>query len=111
MEINVGHKQTEVGVIPKDWGLIKLQHIAIDNRIPSGIYRSKNLYGQGTKIIKISDVFGGDYFVPDLAQRVELEDKEISNYCVKVGDIIIALASVKLEGVGKVMLVGHLLWT
>lgn len=108
MVVPPGYKQTEVGVIPEDWSVTNLRHIVVDNKIPSGIYKSKDLYGQGTQIIKISDVFGHDYFLPDLAQRVELNKNEIYDYCVKVGDIIIALASVKLEGVGKVMLVNRL---
>ena len=105
MELKAGYKQTEVGVIPEDWDLVRFKQIVEDNRIPSGIYKDKNLYGQGTKIIKLGDVFGYDYFNPELAQRVQLSKDEIANYLVKVGCIVIALASVKLEGVGKVMLV------
>jgi type I restriction enzyme S subunit len=108
MDMKPGYKQTELGVIPVDWNLMKLKQIVEDNRIPSGIYKDKSLYGQGRKIIKLGDVFGYDYFVPDLAQRVELSLEEATNYRVEVGDIIIALASVKLEGVGKVMLVASL---
>ncbi len=104
-ELRAGYKLTEIGIIPKDWNLVRLNQMVEDNRIPSGVYKDKNLYGHGTKIIKLGDVFAYDYFVPDLAQKVELSSEEITNYRVKVGDIIIALASVKLEGVGKVMLV------
>ena len=45
---------------------------------------------------------------PEVAQRVELSSKEISDYKARIRDIFIALASVKLEGVGKVMLVNSL---
>lgn len=103
MDVMPGYKQTEIGVIPEDWCLMKLKQIVEDSRIPSGVYKDQSRYGRGTQIIKLGDVFGYDSFVPDLAQRVELNDEEITNYRVKVGDIVIALASVKLEGVGKVM--------
>jgi type I restriction enzyme S subunit len=103
-----GYKQTEVGVIPEDWEVVTFRQIVENNRLPSGIYKDKNLYGSGNKIIKLGDVFGYDYFLPDLAQRVELSKEEIKNYRVELGDIFIALASVKLEGVGKVMFVTKL---
>jgi type I restriction enzyme S subunit len=108
MELKPGYKQTEVGLIPKEWDAVTLKQIVEGNRLPSGIYKAKGLYGRGKRIIKVCDVFGYDYFVPDLAQKVELSDAEISNYRVRQGDIIIALASVKLEGVGKVLLVDRL---
>jgi len=108
MEIKTGYKKTEVGVIPNDWNLIKLKNIVKENKIPSGVYKPKSCYGQGIKIIKLSDVFASDYFSNDVAQEIELRREEIANYNVKTGDIIIALASVKLDGVGKVMLVNNL---
>jgi type I restriction enzyme S subunit len=103
-----GYKQTEVGVIPEDWEIKEVRNIADNNKIPSGIYKDKNLYGKGTKIIKLGDVFGCDYFIPEIAQKVQLTKKELLAYQVKINDIFIALASVKLEGVGKVMLVNSL---
>ena len=103
-----GYKQTEVGVIPEDWEVTEIKHLVENNKVSSGIYKDKNLYGKGSKIVKISDVFGCDYFIPEIAQRVQLTKKELATYQVNIGDIFIALASVKLEGVGKVMLVNSL---
>lgn len=91
-----------------EWGVKDIKEIVDNNRIPSGIYKEQKDYGNGTKIIKISDVFSNDFYIPELAQRVKLSYAEKSKYAVKTGDIIIALASVKLEGVGKVMLVKKL---
>jgi len=106
--IKKGYKQTEVGVIPEDWKINILKGVVETNRIPGGIYKEKKLYGSGIKIIKLGDVFRGDYFEPHNAQRVSLNRNELLNNQVYVGDIIIALASVKLEGVGKVMYVNKL---
>lgn len=99
---------TEVGLIPSDWKIMKLNEIVENGKIPSGIYKDKKLYGSGNKIIKLGDVFRFDFFKPELAQKVQLSQKEIESYKVQIGDIIIALASVKIEGVGKVMLVENL---
>ena len=103
-----GYKQTEVGVIPDDWEILQVADVVEGRRIPSGVYKDQNLYGKGSKIIKLGDVFALDYFQPDSAQRVVLNAYELLTYRVKLGDIFIALASVKLEGGGKVMLVDQL---
>lgn len=103
-----GYKQTEVGIIPEDWFLLAIADVVEHRRIPSGIYKEKKFYGMGNKIIKIGDVFRLDYFDVNQAQQVQLNSEELVKYRVNLGDIFIALASVKLEGVGKVMLVTHL---
>lgn len=103
VKIPEGYKQTEVGVIPKDWEIKPLAAVVKENRISSGLYKDKNSYGSGTSIIKLGDVFSNDIFNPNSVQKVEADEAEIQRYKIKVGDLIIALASVKLEGVGKVM--------
>lgn len=103
VKIPEGYKQTEVGVIPEDWELKMLGEIVQENRISSGLYKDKNSYGSGTSIIKLGDVFSNDVFNPNTVQKVEADEAEIQRYKIKVGDLFIALASVKLEGVGKVM--------
>jgi len=101
-------KQTEIGLIPEDWEVLKIKDIVENGKIPSGIYKDIKLYGKGNSIIKLGDVFRYDFFKPELAQKVQLTEKEIRSYKIQIGDIIVALASVKLEGVGKVMLVNNL---
>lgn len=108
MELRAGYKQTEIGVIPEDWEVKKFCHMVEGGKIPSGIYKDKNLYGTGAAIIKLGDVFKNNFFQPTTVQRVQLNKREIDSYKVKIGDICIALASVKLEGVGKVMLINKL---
>ncbi|GAB1622373.1 restriction endonuclease subunit S [Agarivorans albus] len=103
-----GTKPSELGEIPEDWDIRNLGCLLEDNRIPSGLYKDKNLYGTGTAIIKLGDVFKNDSFNPDIVQRVKTTNIENKAYNVKIGDLIIALASVKLEGVGKVMIVKEL---
>ena len=91
-----------------EWVEKSLGQTIKNEQLPSGLYKDKGLYGTGCKIIKLGDVFKNDYFKPDLAQRVEVSPEELSSYEVRLGDLIIALASVKLEGVGKTMLVNEL---
>jgi len=103
-----GTQKTELGEIPEDWEVRSVGDIVEHGRLPSGLYKDKSLYGQGAPIIKLGDVFGLDEFSPQRAQRVIATKDEHKSYEVKLGDIYIALASVKLEGVGKVMIVNEL---
>jgi len=91
-----------------EWVEKTLGQTIVNGQLPSGLYKDKALYGTGCKIIKLGDVFKNDYFKHNLAQRVQVSIEEISSYEVRLGDLIIALASVKLEGVGKTMLVNEL---
>lgn len=91
--------------VPKGWYKTKISDIVEDGKISSGLFKSKSSYGAGTAIIKLGDVFANDIFNPFSVQRVEASDSDIKRYSVKVGDLIIALASVKLEGVGKVLFI------
>ncbi|OED37902.1 hypothetical protein AB833_21735 [Chromatiales bacterium (ex Bugula neritina AB1)] len=107
-QVPEGYRRTEIGVFPLDWEIFALKDIVDNGRLPSGIYKDQALYGNGTQIIKLGDVFRFDIFKPKFSQRVLLTESEKKIYRVKQGDIFIALASVKLEGVGKVMLVKEL---
>lgn len=91
--------------VPEGWYKTKISDIVEDGKISSGLFKSKSSYGAGTAIIKLGDVFANDIFNPFSVQRVEASDSDIKRYSVKVGDLIIALASVKLEGVGKVLFI------
>jgi len=102
------YKKTGVGLIPEDWDVKELGEIVENGKISSGIFKEQSYYGVGTQIIKLGDVFSSDYFEPSLAQRLQINNKEKLDCKVDIGDIVIALASVKLDGVGKVMIVEKL---
>lgn len=105
---NKGYKQTELGLIPEDWNISFLKNIVVNNKIPSGLYKEQKEYGNGIKIIKIGDVFSGYFLDTEKMQKVNISKEELHKYTIMNNDIIIALASVKLEGVGKVLFVESL---
>ena len=83
------YKQTEVGLIPEDWRVVRLVDALTKGQLPSGLYKDKALYGSGTKIIKLGDVFAYDYYMPQFAQRVQILADELTSYIIKEGDLII----------------------
>ena len=94
LEIKQSFKQTEVGLIPEDWRVVKLHKTLDKENLPSGLYKDKNLYGDGSKIIKLGDVFAYDYFQPQFAQRVKISKEESINYQTLIPDPHVAKISV-----------------
>jgi len=90
---HAGFKDTKIGTIPKEWRVVQLSDI---------------LDGTGIQILKIGDVFQKDYYLGEEAKRITLLEKELISNEVFEKDILIAIASVKQEGIGKVMYVSKL---
>lgn len=107
----IGHtefKETKIGKIPEYWEVVQLSEILVGQKSTYGIYKERRLYGEGVPILKIGDVFQRDFYWGEKAKRVILSEKELLSNEVLVNDILIAVASVKQEGVGKVMYVSRL---
>jgi len=105
---HTGFKDTKIGTIPNEWKVVQLSDILYGNKSKYGIYKEKKLYGTGIQILKIGDVFRKDYYLGEEAKRVTLLEKELISNEVFEKDILIAVASVKQEGIGKVMYVSKL---
>ncbi|MCK4820327.1 restriction endonuclease subunit S [bacterium] len=105
---HAGFKDTKIGTIPKEWRVVQLSDILDGNKSKYGIYKEKRLYGAGIQRLKIGDVFQKDYYLGEEAKRVTLLEKELISNEVFEKDILIAVASVKQDGIGKVMYVSKL---
>jgi len=98
MEVRKGYKQTEVGIIPKDWNVYFLGEIG---KFKNGINKGSEAFGQGTPFVNLMDVFG----VNSIASTENLglitcTNFEQSTYNLKRGDVIFIRSSVKPSGVG-----------
>ena len=93
-----GYKQTEVGVIPKDWNAVPLCAIG---QFKNGINKTSEDFGHGSPFVNLMDVFGvssikaGDGF-----GLVETTRTEQNTYDLKRGDVLFIRSSVKPSGVG-----------
>ena len=104
----IGHKRfkkTEIGEIPAEWEVVPLSKTLIGHKSRYGVYKERRLYGEGTQILKIGDVFQKDFYSGEKTQRLMLSEKELISNEVFPNDILMAVASVKLEGVGEAMYV------
>ncbi len=93
-----GYKQTEVGLIPKDWEIATLGEIG---KFKNGINKNKESFGFGFPFVNLLDVFGkikiSDSLTLGLINSTKIERNE---YNLKKGDVIFVRSSVKPEGVG-----------
>ena len=103
-EQDPGHKQTEVGMIPKDWKAMPLGALFT---FKNGLNKAKKFFGFGTPIVNYMDVFGRPGLrAINLIGRVSVSPQEIKNYEVQRGDVFFTRTSETVEeiGVASVML-------
>jgi type I restriction enzyme S subunit len=75
----------------------------------SGIYKSKERYGNGTRMVHMGELFANDCIDQSVQmQRVELTPKEIRRYSLTENDLLFGRRSLVLEGAGRCVRVGEL---
>jgi len=98
MGVIAGYKQTELGVIPKDWDIITLGEIFT---FKNGLNKGKEYFGFGTPIVNYMDVYKNSKLCAhDLKGKVNLSKQEIKAYEVKKGDVFFTRTSETVEEVG-----------
>ena len=86
--------------IPEKWEVRKLKHLTTE-KFKNGIFKKKEFYGSGIKLINVFDVYRQDFYIEiESLDRIEVTSQEIQTYSVKAGDIVFVRSSLKLEGVG-----------
>ncbi len=81
--------------IPPDWVFKRMNEIG---EFKNGLNKSKESFGKGKKFVNISDAYSDELDIDSL-ERVDVNEKEIKEYCLEYGDLIIVRSSVKLSGV------------
>jgi len=93
-----GYKQTEVGVIPEDWGLISLGKLFT---FKNGLNKEKEFFGYGTPIVNYMDVYKrSGIHATDIKGRVSLSKQEIKAYEVRKGDVFFTRTSETTDEIG-----------
>jgi type I restriction enzyme, S subunit len=103
MELKLGYKRTEVGVIPEDWRVSPLVDLG---KFKNGINKSSEAFGHGFPFVNLMDVFGVSsiYSVAPLG-LVDTTNAEQQAYDLRKGDVVFIRSSVKPSGVGLTALV------
>jgi type I restriction enzyme, S subunit len=102
-EIRPGYKQTEVGVIPEDWGNDKLSRFVTEHR--SGIYKKSATYGDGCNIVGVGDIYGVSAVDGRIFNRVPLSKDELKVFILQPGDLLYGESSLVREGIARTVYV------
>lgn len=111
------YKSTEVGIIPRDWDLLKLGDIF---EFKNGLNKEKKYFGQGTPIVNYTDVYKKRGLTAnDIKGKVTVSKKELKAYEVRKNDVFftrtsettdeIGIASVILEDLKETVFSGFVL--
>ena len=85
--------------IPAHWEIKQLKHMARGG-LTNGLFKKKDQFGSGVKLINVIDMYQDDFLVRfEELDRVEAEPHEVERYAVEPGDIFFVRSSLKLEGV------------
>lgn len=73
--------------------------------LKNGLTKPKAVRGDGVKMIGMGEIFANSRIGAISMSRVPVTEKELSNNCIKNGDILFARQSLALEGAGKCSIV------
>ncbi|MCK4343183.1 MAG: restriction endonuclease subunit S [Phycisphaerae bacterium] len=90
-----------LGKVPERWRIKKLKFLA-DGGVENGLFKKKQFFGAGVRLVNVFDVYREDFLVDETTlERVEADGVESRRYAVQPGDVFFVRSSLKLEGVGK----------
>lgn len=85
------------------WPVVKLSRI-FASPLLNGAHQKDMQYGTGTKIVRMVDLYRGDYIDLNSLDRVTYNKPLSNNFILKDGDVLINRTSLKREGVAKASL-------
>ncbi len=97
-------KDSPLGKIPVEWEVKKLKDCYAEPA-RNGLYKPKEFYGFGQKMIHMPQMFRGLVVDVQSAVRVIVDRSEIDRFRLKIHDLLIARRSLVLEGAGRCSLV------
>lgn len=95
--VAAGYKETEIGVIPSEWEVVKLGSLGITYAGLSG--KTKEDFGSGSPFITYMNVFSNNSIDTDLVEYVNINSNEKQNK-VQNGDIFFTVSSETKDEVG-----------
>lgn len=106
MDVRLGYKLTEVGVVPDSW---RVDSFAVLYAEPSrnGLYKSAEYQGRGIRIVNMGEMFGIEFISDQEMSRIILNPKEIAIAGLSDGDLLFGRRSIVPAGAGKCSIVVH----
>ena len=93
-----GYRKTRVGIVPLDWSVFSLNRFL---EFKNGINAEKEAFGQGIKLISVSDVLSDKPIYYDTIKgEVSISDSQLKEFSVTYGDILFQRSSENYEDAG-----------
>lgn len=105
-EVKPGYRQTEVGIIPKDWEVRAIEDFASIKTGPFGTLLKASEYatGEGVPLISVGEIREGFFRVTGNTPRVsETVTKRLPQYVLRTGDIVFG----RKGGIDRSALIRH----
>jgi type I restriction enzyme S subunit len=89
--ISAKMKQTEIGLLPEDWEVVKIGH---SFSFKNGLNKEKEFFGYGYPIVNYMDVFRNTSISKsDIKGKVFVSKQELKNFEVDKGDVLFTRTS------------------
>ena len=98
MELTLGYKRTEIGMLPESWELVPFADI-LDFR--NGLNADKSAYGVGTPFANVFEIINNSHLqTADIPGRIRLPPALLGSFRVLYGDALFNRSSETQEEVG-----------
>ncbi len=87
-DIPEGFKMTEIGLIPEEWSIVRLEDVI--NLIRNGLTIAQNKNGNGIPVTRIETIANERIDSTRVGHIEQLSQSYIDNYRLKYGDILIS---------------------
>jgi type I restriction enzyme S subunit len=100
MELLPGYKNTDVGVIPQDWDVARMETL-LAGPIQNGVFNEPSRKGRGNKLINVIDLYGSFPLNTDALERFDATQDEVLRFGVRHGDIFFTRSSLTSDGIAQ----------
>ena len=93
-------KETEIGLIPRDWDAIKFEKI-LEIPLRNGLNKPSRIRGDGYKMINMNEIFAHNIIKDISMELVPLTEQEKKVSLLNKNDLLFARQSLVFDGAGK----------
>jgi restriction endonuclease S subunit len=98
VKIQEGYKQTEVGVIPEDWGISTVNNVSLAP-MQNGLFYEPQRKGKGVPLINVGDMYASAPIDVSSLDLFDATHSEIKVFKVQKGDLFFTRSSIVPSGI------------
>ena len=96
--VKPGYEQTEIGVLPKDWGIKKLIDLS-DGGMQNGTFYEGSRKGSGVYFLNVGNLYERAPIAPHTLEKFDASKDEIDRFRVRNGDLFFTRSSIVPSGI------------